>query len=295
MAASPNFPSLPAGWREEEISFNNSSLFLRIWWNPSGNSERALYVVHGFGEQSDRYSHLPHYLGTSVDVVAAIDLPGHGKSAGQRGHCDSFTEMSDAALEGLAFLQGWLIGKNLKKKISWVGHSLGGLATILALKDRADLPLASVILSAPLIALSMPVPAVKKFFGELITPILPRLPLENSIDGMKLSRDPSVGIEYKRNPLNHSKITPRMFREMTNAMQAARDWLGPLNYSTLLILPLNDEVVDASVTLKRWKEWSVREGRKKELTQWPMATHESMNDLDKTRVFNAIENWLEKT
>lgn len=294
MSASANFPSLPANWKEETLNFENESLFMRIWSNPNGQTGRALFVVHGWGEQSDRYTHLPHYLRTSFDAIAAIDLPGHGKSKGQRGHIDNYDQMVNAAVEGFHAFEEWLSNKGTPKQMHWLGHSFGGLTTLHVMNRHPDLALRSVIVSAPLLDLSMPVPKLKKFFGELIAPILPKLPLANEIDGASISHDPSVIEAYRGNPLNHASITPRGFVQMNQAMLGARTQISSLPYSMILLLPLDDKIVSGPTAFKFWQALKVSDGKKKELQMWPGTYHESMNDVNKGAVFNAIENWVAK-
>lgn len=292
MAASPYFPGLPADWTEEIVAVENGKMAMRVWSRPYASTGRGLFLVHGFGEQSSRYLHFPHYFGTCVDVIAALDLPGHGLSKGQRGHCDRFEDIETAAVQGFAAFRSWLAKRNWDASLHWMGHSFGGLITLAMMGRNLDLPLRSVIVSAPLLGLALKVPRVKKIFGELIAPVLPRLPLKNEIDASKLSRDPSVGDMYSEEKLNHSQVTPRMFLEMNRAMDKIVRWPGPLPYSSLLILPLNDEVVQASLTFRLWREWLVTQGKRKELSTWPGASHEAFNDWDKARVFNAIESWI---
>lgn len=292
MAASPLFPGLPRNWKEELLPARGPSPAVRIWFDPHGTRDRGLFIVHGFGEQSDRYSHLPHFLRTSVDSIAALDLPGHGLSEGQRGHCDRFDQMTAAALAGFARYRSWLGGRGAQPALHWMGHSFGGLVTLRILAAGAPEGARTVLLSAPLVALSMPVPRLKRFFGELIAPVLPRLPLDNEIEPSKLSREPTVGEEYRRNPLNHSKITPRMFTEMTKAMKETRGWPGPLPLPGLVILPGRDEVVDSRMTLSLARAWKETGSKPVEISIWPGASHESLNDFDKPQIFNAIEGWL---
>ena len=294
MPASPSFPTLPPDWKEENLVFENKTMFLRIWSNPRPRTNRALYIVHGFGEQSDRYTHFPHYLHTSVDFIAAVDLPGHGRSMGRRGHCENIEEMTNAAINGLKAFEGWLAQKNQTPQIHWLGHSFGGLTTLKALAGRSDLKLKSMIVSAPQTALSMKVPWLKKLVGEMITPLFPKLHLSNEIVASSLSRDPSVGAEYIRNALNHSKITPRMFAVMKKGMADLQSWKGPLPFPALLILPLDDKIVDSRVTFRLWKNWTVENNGRKEISSWPANCHEAFNDLDKPQVFNALEAWLNK-
>lgn len=293
MPASPLFPSLPAHWKEEQVK--TEGLSLRLWYNPAFPRARALYIVHGFGEQSDRYLHFTHYLQFTVDVVAAIDLPGHGLSEGPRGHIDHFSKVTEAATRGLQMLQKWLVEKKQNPVLHWMGHSFGGLTT-LNLMRNSEMPAGpqSWIVSAPLLDLSMPVPKVKKFFGELIAPILPRLSLANEINPEALSKDPLVGEEYKSNSLNHSMITPRMFLEMNRAMQETREWEGPLPGPTLFIIPTQDRVVSGPEAMRFALQLRTSSASEKMISLWPDVSHESFNDLEKGRVFNLIENWILK-
>ncbi len=292
MAAAPTFPGLPTDWTEQLIAVG-SELMLRIWCRSKAQTGRALYIVHGFGEQSGRYLHFPQALADSVDVIAAIDLPGHGLSKGQRGHCNKIEEIESAALKGFLFLQNWLREQKRQVKFHWMGHSFGGLITLSTLAKEKNLAIESVIVSAPFLGLALDVPKLKKLFGEWITPILPRFPLGNEISGDKLSRDPRVGESYRQNPLNHSKVTPKMFEQMNLAMKRMDEWAGPLNYSTFLIVPLADEIVSAPKTLELWKKWSASKGKMKEILQLPENRHEAFNDLDQVMVFTKINSWLQ--
>ncbi|MBX2994289.1 MAG: alpha/beta fold hydrolase [Bdellovibrionaceae bacterium] len=289
MAASPNFPKLPDDWVEEIV--REDGLTMRVWFHPKSAALPALYLVHGYGEQSGRYLHFPHYLRSACGTIAAIDLPGHGLSDGRRGHCENFNEFPAAALKGFAMFKAWLARRGLNETaLHWMGHSFGGLTTLAVMRDSPPADVRSWIVSAPELALSMPVPKIKKFFGELIEPILPRLQLHNEINGASLSKDPSVGEEYVRDPLNHSSITPRMFKQMNIGMDTVSAWSGPLPGRTLFIVPLNDHVVDGMKTFRFVQ--NLKAGPELRLQTLPGVCHESFNDWERGPVFNLIENHL---
>lgn len=291
MSASPSFYKIPSHWSSQKINFGDDPYKnppLRIWQNPEGKTGQALYIVHGWGEQSDRYEHFAHYLQFCVDIIVAVDLLGHGLFPGLKGHFDDFQQITQAATNG--FLKAKDIYKN--KNWHWFGHSFGGLTTLKVIKSYNLTP-KSWLISAPLLQIALPVPAAKEFFGKLITPILPKLQLSQEIDGSTLSKDPTVGIAYKNNPLNHSKITPKAYQQMNLAMNEVRIWEGPLSAGKFLfIVPLSDQVVSAPVNTDFVIKLKAEDQTLKTVQFLPGVCHESFNDLEKDRVFNLIENWI---
>jgi lysophospholipase len=276
MSASPDFPDLPQGWSEEIQGTE------RVWSCKKQNL-KSLLVVHGFGENSNRYRHLPFYLQNQFSKITALDLPGHGTSPEKKGDCDRFSDFTDR------------VTKSLKPEMTHIlGHSFGGLVVLKLLKMDALKSMKSVLVSAPLLKLAVPAPALKAFAGRLIEPLLPHLQLENEIDPSVVSRDLKVVDWYSKESLNHSKITPRTFVEMTKAMKEISQWKGPLQQKFGLILPFGDRLVDPSFNFKFFNELQIEKSGSKQLLGFPGFFHESMNDLGKGLVFNALEDFYSK-
>lgn len=296
MAASPNFPKLPANWSTEFLTVSDhNSVSLRIYKSSDLSKGRFLYLVHGQGEQSDRYEHFPHYLNGIVDAVICVDLPGHGKSLGVRGHIENFDQYGKAVLDGFSGALDWMkkqSGGNFAAH--WFGHSLGGLITLRTLLKEPSLPLKSVTVSAPLLDLALPVPPLKKFFGELVEPILGSLKLSNELNGDLISHDPDAAKAYNSNPLNHNYVTPRFFVNMMKEMPLVRTNQGPFAYNLLLITPLEDKIVSWKAIYQFSAQLKMKEGKQKSLTSFPNFYHESFNEIGKERAFNALSDWLLK-
>jgi alpha-beta hydrolase superfamily lysophospholipase len=292
MAASPFFPKLPAGWSEESLTIQNGSLHLRIWKSGNLSRGRFLYLIHGQGEQSDRYEHFPHYLNNVVDAVIAIDMPGHGKSKGIRGHIENFDQYSDAAIAGFQAAFEWMKKSASQVQAHWLGHSMGGLITLRTLLKEQGLPLKTVTVSAPLLDLALPVPKVKKFFGELVEPILGSLKLSNELDGSLISHDPEVAKAYDTNPLNHNYVTPRFFVNLTKEMPLVRENTGPFAYHLMVLVPLADRIVSWKAAYHFYTDLKMAEGKRKILTSFPNFFHESFNDIGKERAFTALSYWI---
>jgi alpha-beta hydrolase superfamily lysophospholipase len=285
MPASPQFPRLPSQWLEN--AGNDNGIFYRHWQNPNSKTGKSLFLIHGFGEHSGRYEHFPFYLNNVVDSVFAFDLPGHGKSAGQAGHIDKFSQMIDCSLKMFEIAKA-----QNSNKWSWLGHSMGGLIVLKTLTKNENLEIVKSVVSAPLLDLSAPVNPVKKALGLLIEPIFPRLPLKNDIDEGVVSHDPDVVAAYAKDPLNHQVITPRMFKEMSAAMLETKNWNGNFNYSIEFLIPLADPLVSWKSTYDFAIKLKVATGKVKDIQTFPNFFHEGFNELGKDLYFNTIVDWL---
>lgn len=298
MTASPKFPKIPKSWREEIFSFNQNELSIRAYiskesdWPKSGG--RLLYLIHGQGEQSGRYEHFAHYLNGAVDAIFCIDLPGHGKSQGIRGHIESFSDYSTAVIQGFEFACQWMSQIAPLSKIHWFGHSLGGLISLRTLFQYQDLKLNSVTVSAPLLEIAVPVPPLKKFFGELFEPLIGRLKLSNELDGNLVSHDQEVAAAYDKDPLNHGFVTPRFFVQLTKEMPLVRHFEKEFPYDLMMVVPLDDKIVSWKVNLNFYQQLKMKGSKNKYLVSLPNYYHESFNDLGKEIAFNALFGWISR-
>jgi lysophospholipase len=294
MSASPLFPKIPAEWSLQSIKIRKDSIHINIWRKKKYDTGRMLFIVHGQAEQSDRYEHFPFYLSSSVDMIAAIDLPGHGKSKGIRGHINNFDQYSESCIDALqAAHQTFQDVFGKKPECHWIGHSLGGLITLRTLLKKSDLPLTSVCASAPLLGLSMPVPIVKKTFAVIGEPVIGSLPLSNELSAELLSHDESVVSYYSENPLNHDRVTPRFFVRLQREMELLKAPQQDFAYPLMILSPLGDSIVSWKAAFKFFERLHMKE-HKKELQSFPGFFHESFNETGKDRAFLALENWILK-
>jgi len=292
MAASLFLPKLPASWTEESLTTANGAVSLRVFRSADLSRGRFLFLVHGQGEQSDRYEHFPHYLQGLIDAVIAIDLPGHGRSQGRRGHIENFDQYENAVLEGFQAAQNWMLSKASRCEAHWLGHSLGGLITLRTLLKNPNLPLRSVTASAPLLGLALKVPVLKKFFAELIEPLWGSLQLHNELNTSIISHDPEVGKAYEGNPLNHHLVTPRFFVNLLKEMDAVSTTKETFHYPLMLLIPLEDQTVSWKASYEFFSHVQMASGKKKTLTSFPNYYHEAFNELGKELPFNALSDWI---
>jgi alpha-beta hydrolase superfamily lysophospholipase len=169
---------------------------------------------------------------------------------------------------------------------------MGGMIALRTLLKEPNLPIKTVSISAPLLDLALPVPKLKKFFGELVEPILGRIKLHNELNGDLVSHDHEVAKAYNSDPLNHNYVTPRFFVNLTKEMPLVRENQGPFAYNLLMLIPLADQIVSWQASYHFFHRLKMKEGKKKVLTSFPGYYHESFNDLGKERAFNALSHWL---
>ena len=307
MKCAPSFPDLPKQWVEKDIRVSGK-FFLRCWHKKNWGKGRTLFIVHGFGEHSQRYEHFPHYLQDNLDNIIAMDLPGHGQSKGARGHCESFSEIDESFVNCFEESLSAISKETTITQSHIFGHSFGGLTvlhTFLNFFEDADAKfkqweksfrLRSLIVSAPLLGLALEVPPIKKAVGEFIEPYLGWVPLKNEISNNVLSHDPEVGPTYLKDPLNHAWITPRMFVQMNKAMKEVCDSKLQLPCPFMGVIPLDDRIVSATKNQEILNAIAVSSDNKKsvakKIVEYPDFFHESFNESEKEKPFSELNSWI---
>lgn len=95
---------------------------LAAWeWGPEGRP--AVVLVHGWGSRAGRFSVMGRRLLGAGHRVVAYDAPAHGRSTGRLASLVEFARALRAVVDRVGPVR------------SLVGHSLGGAAIVLALRD----------------------------------------------------------------------------------------------------------------------------------------------------------------
>jgi predicted alpha/beta-fold hydrolase len=95
-------------------------------WEPEARPRAIVAVVHGFGEHGGRYGNVVRHLVPHGYAVYAFDHRGHGRSPGQRGHINAWSEFRGDVREFLSLIRQ----EQSKRPMFLLGHSLGGLIAI---------------------------------------------------------------------------------------------------------------------------------------------------------------------
>jgi len=245
----------------------------------------ALLVSHGLGEHGGRYAALARDLVGRGISVCAVDHRGHGKSGGGRAFVRRFEEyVEDLETVRRSVAETHFAGLPLL----FLGHSLGGLIALRHLAAHPD-AFPGAILSAPLLGVAVKAPRWKVAASGTLSKVLPWLPISNEIDPSELSHDPAYVRSYREDPLNHDKITPRLFTEMMAHVGRAFDEADRLPRPLLFVVPTADTVVDETAVLR------FAEALPGDVTirRYEGFRHEAHNEVDRERVIGDIAAWID--
>ena len=180
---------------------NKLRLYSQIW-DPEVEPRAVVCLVHGLGEHSGRYAHVAASLTRVGYALLAYDLPGHGRSEGQRGHADSF--------ESLMKDIDWILEESsrlhLGKPRFLYGHSLGALM-VLNYPLRRKTELAGVIASGPGLRSPLTEQKFKLAFARVFGTLFPTYSIPTGLEAWTISRDSEVVRTYVNDPLVHGVTT----------------------------------------------------------------------------------------
>jgi alpha-beta hydrolase superfamily lysophospholipase len=109
---------------------DGKTLFVRCW-NPASEPAVSVLIFHGITGYSGPYGPMiaEQLAGAGIGVFA-MDLRGHGLSDGVRGDYPSLARLADDISETVTLV------KSKSRKLIALGHSLGALSAVVAVKNR---------------------------------------------------------------------------------------------------------------------------------------------------------------
>ncbi|MDY7092696.1 MAG: alpha/beta hydrolase [Acidobacteriota bacterium] len=240
-------------------------------------------IVHGYAEHHGRYGELVALLHRMGFSCLLLDLRGHGRSQGSRGHVADFEHYRhdlDLVLEKT----GW--SRDVPSLL--FGHSLGGLIAleyVLHRPGRFD----RLVVSSPFLAPAVEVPKLKVALGHLAAKVAPTLNLAGVLDPEMLTHDEEQQRRYRQDPLIFQSFNPKWFLEVRDAQQEVYERAGEIRIPALFLLGASDAVADP----QQGRQVFERLGSEaKTLRVYPQFFHEVLNESGRQRVYADVESWL---
>ncbi len=259
------------------------NLYYQIW-HPEQAATADVILVHGLGEHIGRYDHVAKALNQAGYAFWAFDNLGHGRSDGQRGHIENWSDYTENIRLFLAMVRE----QTPDRPLFIYGHSLGALMVLSYLLNQPE-RLCGLVVSGPPI---QPVGVEKPWlaaFARAFSQLLPRLSLNLGLGGESLSRDSKVVRRALADPLMHSVATLRWGTETMAAIATVRSNVSQLVYPTLIIHGAADAISDVQGSHELFEALSQKD---KTLLVYPDNYHELHNDLDREQVLQDIITWL---
>jgi alpha-beta hydrolase superfamily lysophospholipase len=137
-------PMVDGVWRgESTLAGARATTLYQQWWRPATQPRGVVAIVHGFKDHGDRYDELARRLVKEGVAVYALDLRGHGRSAGRRAWFDAFDDNLTDVDVFLADVRRHEPGL----PVFLFGHSIGGAVVTLYTITHQP-PLAGLIVHA---------------------------------------------------------------------------------------------------------------------------------------------------
>ncbi|MDP9482221.1 MAG: lysophospholipase [Chloroflexota bacterium] len=248
-------------------------------WPAVGEPRGSVLIVHGLAEHSGRYERTGTILAATGLDVAGLDLRGFGASAGRRAYVSNWDVWLDDLEDRLAALRARTNGR----PVVLLGHSMGGLVCLTYAESGRSQP-DLLVLSSPWLADHLP--KWRRAAARVLGRLVPRMAVANGFDGATLSRDPSVGAEYRVDPLAHHRTTVGLGRAVLLAQERALADLAKLHVQTLVIhggadplVPVTSSAVLASLPGVDRKVY-------------PDLRHETLNEPEGPQIVADIAVWI---
>lgn len=180
----------------------------------AATARAAIAIIPGYADYSARYAKAMDVWAEQGLTGVGIDLRGHGRSGGLRGHALRFDEYLDDVRELLAIMESKAPG--IPRVL--FGHSFGAVVALKSLLAGVG-SFQAVALSDPYLGLAMDVPALKILAGKIASRIVPSLGLPSGLSGVQMSTNAQAAREYDADELVFKNVRARWFTETRAAQQ----------------------------------------------------------------------------
>ncbi len=265
-------------------SIDGYQLFARNWQSEK-KAKAVICLVHGQGEHSGRYQHWATRLVEAGYTVFALDLRGHGQSAGPRGDVLSFDHFGDDLDLMLEQAQHHFS----ERPLFLYGHSMGGMLTLLYLVQRRP-QISGAIITSPFLHSIYDLRKMQLLMVKVLGRVIPHMSISSGLEVEGLSRDPAVIAAYRHDPLVHDRLSTRFGKSCLQSISYIFERAAEIKTPLLLMHGTGDRINFASGT----KELATLLTNDYTLKLWEGLYHELHNEPEKDQVFDYLQSWLQR-
>jgi acylglycerol lipase len=264
------------------IKISNGQVLRGLIKSPGEKLRAVIIFVHGHGEHIQRYVHWAELFNRENIGFTGVDLPGHGRSDGKRGHIKNYSlffEMIDVLIN------------ECKKTFPGIpvflyGHSTGGGIVLDYVLKRKPV-IKGAIVTAPTLRLAFEPGKAKLGLAAIMKKILPGLVQSTGLPVNYLSHDKEVVGKYINDPLVHGKMSVSFFHGFMRSSSYCLANASELKLPLLLIHGADDMICSPSGSIE-----FVGKTNMAELKIWEGSYHELHNEPFKNEVFTFIMKWV---
>lgn len=250
---------------------------------PDGEPLGVIALVHGLGEHSGRYAHLTAFWAERGFASVGVDLRGHGRSEGARGHVPSY----DVVMDDISRFLQRATAAVPNVPVVLYGHSMGG-NLVLNYAIRRQPALAAIVATSPYLRLAFEPPAWRLAMARALRRVVPSLGQSTGLNTEALSRDPEVIARYLADPLVHSRITIGAFLAIHEAAESIVARGAELPAPTLVVHGSDDRITSVEGS----RAFVAGSQGKAELHVVEGARHETHNEPDWKETAAFVIEWI---
>ena len=255
-------------------------------WASDCPSRAAVVLIHGLIEHSGRHATTAVELTRRGFTVHAMDLRGHGRSAGRRGDAASF----DQYLLDLDVFFARVRAAVGERPLYLMGNSMGGL--IVSLWSMLRKPqINGLILTGPLLALADGLYPRLRHLASVARALapwfrVPRLPFD------WLARDPRVVKNFRDDPLVcQNGFTVRLAAEIERAMKEASNRWASIDLPLLILHGGDDRICAPAGSRALFRD---ARSADKTLHVYDGLYHEILDEPERHQVLSDLVGWLDR-
>ena len=241
-----------------------------------GTEERAVLILHGFGDTPQSLRYLAEHLHQAGYAVRAPLLPGHGRTLREFAASGGDAWVAHARAEWVRLRARW-------PDAQLVGVSMGGALAVAIAADPSLPPPPALALVSPYV--SMPrtlrrLARVHRVWGPLSGYMSSRGGGRSIHDAAELARS-----------LNYGAVTGRLLFELLGVMERAAAALPRLTCPTLVVQSREDNRIPPDAAEREF----ARIGSAEKRLEWlDGCGHVVTVDFGRERAFELVRDWLER-
>ncbi|MGI6623359.1 MAG: alpha/beta hydrolase [Clostridiaceae bacterium] len=241
-----------------------------------------MVIIHGLGEHAGRYFKYAEAFTRQGICIYAMDLRGHGKSPGKRGH----TAPRRLILEDVDILCRIAIKDFPNTPLFIYGHSMGGNIGLYHRLHGKFRP-KGYIITSPWITLYKQLSGPTIALMKIISKFTPNLCIRNNLDIKDLSSDQSQ-IDAGTDPLYHGYVS---VQTGLDCFEGAREILrnSYMGKEDLLLLHGIDDHI---CSVEGSRLFMKNAPKSCTYVEFEKNYHELHHDKDRERVAQAVSHWI---
>ncbi|HSK65463.1 MAG TPA: lysophospholipase [Anaerolineales bacterium] len=267
-------------------SQDGTDFFVRCW-EPDSRIKAVVVLIHGLGEHTGRYEHVAQALTGAGYALCGMDLRGHGRSGGIRGHIPTLS----TALQDIRELLIFVTKRYPELPHFLYGHSMGGLLT-LAYTLQHKPALKGMIVTGPGLRSPLREQKGKVLLAKILGSLTPNTLLVSGLETGGLARDAQVIQAYTTDPLVHDRISLGLGKGLLKAADDVWEHAREFSLPLLLMHGTADRITYAHGS-KDFAALATNNNRDITLKLWDGFYHELHNEHQKQDVFRFMIDWLD--